>query len=703
MNRTKNQHLKPSVFFLTALLSLINFSCDHLKTPVSVLSKEDHSYTVLHIANDYGKPLVFNATEDRGAVGYELDGQLFWLKGQPKQSGSDSLQSWTWSQDGRTVTMQVEMKPKNLEFAFFLESGENPSSWHLNLTASENAYFCGVFERVADGHQNESWKEGITTGLNLRGERMDVKLKPTVSAYAPFFVSSENYAFFAHGSWPGVIDFCREKPDLVQIAFEGPRFSFSLMTDRNPAELVKRHALETGPSFVPPRWAFGPWRWRDEHFHNRSYFDGSPVHAPYNSDLVEDILMMQAYDIPCTAYWIDRPWGPGVDGFDDYLIDGKRLPAFEKMITWLNGKDIELMLWIGPFVMGEMGEQAKEQGYEMVSKVRNNLPQVLIDFSNPEACKWWGENGPAKLAKMGVKGFKLDRADGEKLCDSLHLITSSGKTYRENYNDYPRQYVKAAYDAVQPILKDDFVLFPRAQYTGSARYGAMWAGDTGNPAEGLRSALIGMQRCAVMGYPVWGSDTGGYPKRIDRETTIRWMGFSCFSPIMEVGPTNNRGFWGMDSEPVFDQELLASWRFYAKLRMSLIDYIHAAARTAAETGMPVARPLFLEYPDQPECRDAWNTYQLGDDLLVSVIWEKGKTQQDVWLPAGETWINLWDHQEYEGGRQISVEAALHQLPVFLRKGSTLQLPDFQTLYKESAERAAVRYKMAELEERERWN
>lgn len=703
MKRARNLHLKPSVFFLTALLLLINFSCDHLKTPVSVLSKEDHSYTVLQIANDYGKPLVFNAKEDRGAVGYELDGQLFWLKGQPKQSGSDSLQSWTWSQDGRTVTMQVEMKPKNLEFAFFLESDEKPSSWHLNLAASEDAYFCGVFERVADGHQNESWKEGITTGLNLRGERMDVKLKPTVSAYAPFFVSSENYAFFAQGSWPGVIDFCREKPNLVQIAFEGPRFSFSLMTDRNPAELVKRHALETGPSFVPPRWAFGPWRWRDEHFHNRSYFDGSPVHAPYNSDLVEDILMMQAYDIPCTAYWIDRPWGPGVDGFDDYLIDGKRLPAFEKMVTWLNGKDIELMLWIGPFVMGEMGGQAKELGYEMVSKVRNNLPQVLIDFSNPEACKWWGENGPARLAKMGVKGFKLDRADGEKLCDSLHLITSSGKTYRENYNDYPRQYVKAAYDAVQPILKDDFVLFPRAQYTGSAKYGAMWAGDTGNPAEGLRSALIGMQRCAVMGYPVWGSDTGGYPKRIDRETTIRWMGFSCFSPLMEVGPTNNRGFWGMDSEPVFDQELLAAWRFYAKLRMSLVDYIHMEAKTAAETGMPVVRPLFLEYPDQPECRDDWSTYKLGDDLLVSVIWEKGKTQQKVWLPAGETWVNLWDNREYEGGKQIGVDAALHQIPVFLKKGSTLQLPDFQTLYKESAERATVRYKMAELEERERWN
>jgi len=689
-----------TVAFLLAGLN----ACTTSKKTVTILNSGDNSFVALKIANPYGQDVIFQDTKDAGAIGYKLNGEIFWLKGQPEiTSDSDSSFIWRWDQEGKKVVMQVEMGLKEKEFAFFLESGEKPSSWYVNMAASADEYFTGIFERVVDGHQNESWKEGITTGLNLRGERMDVKLKPTVSAYAPFYISSENYAFFGHGTWPGVIDFCKENPNLVQIAFEGPQLSFTLMTDENPAELVKRHALETGPSFVPPRWAFGPWRWRDEHFNYKTYFDGSPVHAPYNSDLAEDILMMQAYDIPCTAYWIDRPWGPGVDGFDDYLTDEKRLPAFEKMIAWLNAKDIELMLWIGPFVMGEMAEVAKERHYELVSKVRNKLPQVLMDFTNPEACKWWGENGLAKLAKMGVKGFKLDRADGEKLCDSLHLITFAGTTYRENYNDYPRQYVKAAYDAVQPVLGNDFVLFPRAQYTGSAKYGAMWAGDTGNPAEGLRSAVIGMQRCAIMGYPVWGSDTGGYPKRIDRETTIRWMGFSCFSPIMEVGPTNNRGFWGMDGEPAFDHELLAAWRFYAKLRMSLIDYIHDAAKIAGQTGMPVARPLFLEYRDQPECRDDWSTYKLGDDLLVSVVWENGKTQQNVWLPAGEKWINLWDNQEYEGGQQIQVKAELHQIPVFLKKGSALKLPGFSTLYNESVERTRVRYKINELEEREEWN
>ncbi len=690
---------------MTVLLFFLVNACTTSHKTVTVLNSGADSFAALEIANSYGNPVLLSAGEESGAIGYELKGQAYWLKGIPEIATiSDSIFTYTWDNGGTPVVLTIEAGDKDKELTFKLESAEKrPSRWFLNIQATPDEYFTGVFERVTDGEQTESWKEGITTGLNLRGEKMDVKLKPTVSAYAPFYISSGNYGLFVHGTWPGVIDFCEENPSLVQISFEGPQLSFSLMTDNGPADLVKRHALETGPSYLPPKWTFGPWRWRDDHYNKKKYFDSTLVKTPYNSDIVEDVLMMQAYGIPCTAYWIDRPWGPGPRGFDDYKIDYDRLPDFEKMISWMGHKGINMMLWIGPFVMGEMADVAEERGYELVSKEWKNSRQVLMDFTNPEACKWWAENGPAKLAKMGVKGYKLDRADGEKLCDSLNLITSAGTTYRENYNDYPRQYVKATYDAVKPVLGDDFVLFPRAQYTGSSKYGAMWGGDTGNPAEGLRSALIGMQRCAVMGYPVWGSDTGGYPKNIQREVTMRWLGFSCFSPIMEVGPTNNCGFWGMDYDPSFDKELLACWRFYTNLRMSLMNYIYNCARDARDTGMPVARPLFLEYPDQPESWKDWTTYKLGDDLLVSVIWEKGKTTQNVYLPAGNAWIDLWNNKEYEGGKYIEVEAPLYQTPVFLKKGSTLKLPDLNQLYRESVEKTSVLYKMSDLQVKEDWN
>ena len=685
-------------------LLIIGFCSCKNHEGLTILNQGENSFASIQIHNPNGNNIIIAAEDTLGGIGFILNGKINWIKGEPAISNpSNNISSYTWQNANMSVILETEKKENDLDLKFRLADPElKPSAWLINTKVNPDEYFTGVFERVVDGTQYKSWEKGITEGLNLRGQKVDVKLKPTVSAYAPFYISSGNYSIFVHGTWPGVIDFCKEKKDLVQISFEGPEFSFSLMTDKGPAELIERHALETGPSFVPPKWAFGPWRWRDEHVNNKKYYDGSIVNAPYNSEIVEEILLMHAYDIPCTAYWIDRPWGPGVRGFDDYKIDYNRLPNFENMVKWLNSKKITTMLWIAPFVMGNMADVAEERGYDLKSHIWMDSRQVLMDFTNKEAVKWWGENGPGKLAKMGVKGFKLDRADGEKLLDSLQLNTSIGTSYRENYNDYPHQYVKATYDAIKPVLGNDFILFPRAQYTGSAKYGGLWAGDTGNPPEGLRSVIIAVQRCAVMGYPVWGSDCGGYAKDINREVTKRWLGFACFSPIMEVGPTNNTVFWDMNYEPSFDHELLAVWRFYTKLRMYLVDYIHHYAEVASQTGMPIVRPLFVEYPDQKESWKDWTTYKFGDDLLVSVIWQEGKKKQSVYLPGGQTWIDLWNNKEYIGGQYIEVDAQPYQTPVFLRKGSKLQLPDLNKLYEESVKITSTKFDMNKLESKENW-
>ncbi len=675
------------------------FACQ--KQSVEIFSSDLHTNVSFRISHPNNPEVRSTAGDHYGAFGLLSNHDTIWLKGQPTvllQSEDESL--YAWNTEVGQVQLRIYTTPEEVRFTFECSQNKLPiTAWLMNLDAGLDEYYTGIFERVVDGKQDRSWDEGITTGLNLRGEKVSVKLRPTVSAYAPFYISSHNYAFFAHGTWPGEIDFCQADTNRVQISFEGPKFDFSLMLDDSPLKLVQRHAMASGPAFVPPKWTFGPWRWRDVHNNNKVYYDGSQVQAPYNSEVVEEVLMMKAYDIPCTAYWIDRPWGPGERGFDDYDIDTDRLPQFEHMVQWLNAQNIELMMWIGPFVMGNMADVAEEKNYHLQSKTWMNSDQVLMDFTNEEACRWWGENGPGKLARMGVKGFKLDRADGEKLADSLSLFTAKGTTYRENFNDYPRQYVKATYNAVQPVLGDDFVLFPRAQYTGSAKYGAMWAGDTGNPSEGLRSAVIGMQRCAVMGYPVWGSDTGGYPKKMQRDVTMRWMGFSCFSPIMEVGPTNNLAFWGMNWEPSFDQESLAIWRFYSKLRMSLMDYVYNAAQLASESGTPIARPLFLDYPEQKESWKDWSTYMFGNDLLVSAVWEEQQFKHQMYLPAGETWVDLWTQKEFAGGSYVEVDAPLHKIPVFRKKESALQLPDLNALYEESLQLTAVKYSMGELQEK----
>jgi alpha-D-xyloside xylohydrolase len=688
------------------LLSLIYASGKSTEVQISTVG--DSEFPIIHIANPSGKDVnIQPISSTEGSIGFKKDGEVNWITGKSSLMVGEAGETFhLWKIDSLTlVKLQVDAKTDEIDFNFTLETKDQSvaKQWFININATQDEYFTGIFERVVDGHQNNSWTKGIQTALNLRGERVEMKLKPTVSAYAPFYLSSNNYGLFVKGTWPGIFDFCKEIENTVQVSFEGSALAFKIYIGSQPKEIVQKHALETGPSIIPPEWAFGPWRWRDEHFNNRKYYDSTEVKAPFNSALVEDILMMKAYDIPCTAYWIDRPWATGTRGFDDYEFDPARFPQREEMIKWLNEKDIKLMIWIAPFVMGNMADYAEESGYYLQSRGWRNARQVLMDFSNPEAVKWWGENGPGKLARMGIKGYKLDRADGEKLMDSDSLKTYNGTTYRENYNNYPHQYVKAAYDAVKVVLGDDFILFPRAQYTGSARYGGMWAGDTNGRPEGLRSAIIGMQRCAIMGYPVWGSDTGGYWGDFSHETCMHWLGFSCFSPLMEVGPTNNHGFWDNPDEPHYDAELLATWRLYAKIRMKLIPYLHSLAKEANSTGMPIARPLFLVYPDQKEAWINWQTYLLGPDILVSAIWQSGTEKHKLYLPAGEKWIDAWEKDRiYQGGQYIEVAAPKYKIPIFIRKGATIDLGNLNELYQKSLKIASQKPDLAELEKAEGW-
>ncbi|HYX08516.1 MAG TPA: TIM-barrel domain-containing protein [Bacteroidales bacterium] len=689
--------------FYFVLLSI--FSACNRPNEIAISLKDN--FPVLFLANEPSSPVIIEpVSKEKGSIGFSWADSIYWLRGLPDQSRDTSTIYYSWDTRAGKVILEADMQGIDVNFSLKLPDHDSllPMHWYLNFAATAGEYFTGAFERVVDGPQTLSWKPGQEKALNLRGQHVQVKLKPTVSAYAPFYLSSNNYGFYVKGTWPGQFDFCQADPAKVQVSFQGPALHFIVYRASSPAEIVKKHALETGPSFVPPKWAFGPWRWRDDHNNRKQYYDGTPVSSPYNSEVTEDILMMEAYGIPCSAYWIDRPWATGPFGFDDYEFDTVRLPHPRKMINWLNSKDIELMLWIAPFVMGDMANYAETHHYNLVSKAHGtNKKQVLMDFTNPEARKWWGENGVAKLAKMGVKGFKLDRADGEKLTDSLHLRTYAGTSYRENYNDYPRQYVAATYDAVQPILGDDFVLFPRAQYTGSARYGAMWAGDTDGGEYGLRSAIIGMQRCAVMGYPNWASDIGGYWGSFDREVAMRWLGAGCFFPIMEVGPTWNKAFWDSPDTPSYDTTLIATWRLYAVTRTKIKDYVHQLSTEASKTGMPVIRPLFLTYPEQREAWNNWQTYMLGPDILVSAVWKKGVTQHKLYLPAGETWINAWDTTSIiGGGKYVTVDAAMYQIPVFIRKGSGISLGDLNQLFDESFSIASDKPDMKALEKEENW-
>lgn len=592
--------------------------------------------------------------------------------------------------DGRMVAIRVTHQGKDFVVRMSAQPDADIMKWGFSIPANAEEYFTGLMERVVDGPQQASWAPGLHAAMDLRGHKVDMLVKPTTSVYAPYYLSSRGYACFVKGTWPGVFDFCAEDPARVQIQFEGPALEFKIYTDSHPARLVAAHALEAGPPVLPPKWTYLPFRWRDEHVHLRQYYDGTPVTGPFNSQVMEDVLMMEAFGIPCGVYWIDRPYGPGRLGYDDFEIDARRFPNFAQMVRWLNTRQMQMLLWIAPFYQGKMEAEALAKGYNLAGqpKLPNNYP--MVDFTNPAAKSYWQE-GIAKLLHLGVAAFKLDRGE-EDIPESGPYRTSDGRSIRENRNAYTPMYVQAAYEIAHKHRGSDFVLMPRGAYTGSSAYGVFWGGDIGGTQEGLRASIIAVQRASVMGYPNWGSDTCGYNQQLmEQEVCARWLAFSCFTPIMEVGPTRNLAFWNLPRTPSYDAQLIATWRLYARLHTRLADYSYRQAQEAQRSGMPIVRPLFLADPKAPAAWKDWQTYQYGPDLLVAPIWEKGVRSRDVYLPSGHQWQDAWRPGKiYAGGRTISVQSAMHQIPLFIRAGSGLKLGDLDAEYAESLKIAEQR-------------
>lgn len=604
--------------------------------------------------------------------------------------------------DGRTV--RVSVRPGGdgrSEITLSANPADGILKWGFSVDADSDEYFTGLMERTVDGSQTTSWQPGLKTALNLHGQKIELVVKPSTAVYAPFYLSSRGYGIFVRTDWPGAYDFCASDPHRVKIEFEGPALAFAVYTASSPAAIVRAHALEAGPPVLPPRWVYSPWRWRDEVTPRTSYYDGTKATGPFNTEFMEDVLMMRAYGIPCGVYLLDRPWGPGPLGYDDFAIDEKRLPNFTASVQWLEEQKIKTVLWLGVFLQGHMQEEGLAKRYTLAGQQRRpdgqNYP--MVDLSNPAAKAYW-QSGVEKLLRLGVAGFKLDRGE-QDLPESRELIRHDGKTMRENRNTYVASYAQAAAEVARKNREEDFVTIARGAYTGSATAAVFWGGDVAGTPEGLRASIIAVQRAAVMGYPNWGSDTGGYSRQtFDHDLWGRWLEFSCFTPIMEVGPTGNVGLWNLPRAPAYDAELIAIWRLYARLHERLAGYSHAQARVAAQTGMPIVRPIFLADPATPTAWNQWSTYEYGPDLVVAPIWQKGRREQEIYLPAGDRWRDVWhDGKVFDGGQVLKVDAALHQIPLFAREGSAVidLLGDLPKEWREAVEAAGRRPDLTALE------
>lgn len=176
---------------------------------------------------------------------------------------------------------------------------------------------------------------------------------------------------------------------------------------------------------------------------------------------------------------------------------------------------------------------------------------------------------------------------------------------------------------------------------------------------------------SLSGVAFWSHDIGGFMGETNPELYVRWAQWGLLSSHSRAHGTANREPWSQG------EQALTIFREFDELRYQLIPYLYSLAHEAHQTGLPLMRPMVLEFQDDPATHTINSQYLLGPSLLVAPVLEQGLTSRQTYLPRG-TWYNFWTDTAYEGGRWIHLPTqALEMMPLFVKAGTILPLGPIQ--------------------------
>jgi alpha-glucosidase len=508
----------------------------------------------------------------------------------------------------------------------------------------------------------------------------------------PFFMGvmgdGRSYGLLLDDTWRSWFDFGKAARDSLAFGADGGALDYYLMVGATPKDVVRDYAYLTGPSPLPPLWSLGYQQSR------YSYMSDAEVRS------VADRL--RADKIPADVIYLDIDYQ---DRDRPFTVNTKTFPDIAKLAADLRKEDIRLVTIIdlhiayapnqgyAPYDSGVAGDDfvKNPDGSTYVAPVWPG-PSVFPDFTRAETRAWWGGLYKDFVAD-GISGFWNDMNEPAIFetptktmpLDVVHRIDEPGFSKRnashaEIHNLYGMENTRATYEGLQQLAPDErpFVL-TRASYAGGQRYAATWTGDNTASWNHLRLSVPMLLNLGLSGFAYSGADVGGFEGSPNADLLTRWLEVAAFTPFYR-NHTNNGS---LHREPWVDgpaQEAIR--RHYIEERYRLLPYLYALADENARTGLPLMRPVFLEFPEVLNVKaDFGSEFLLGDHLLITPPpYGESLVPFDVTLPKAR-WYDYWTGLEVtaaapDGARGLGIVTiqeipALDALPVFVRGGTIL--------------------------------
>jgi alpha-glucosidase len=492
------------------------------------------------------------------------------------------------------------------------------------------------------------------------------------------------YGVFFDNTYRSSFDFGKESNDYYSFGSEGGALDYYFFAGPEPKTVLSEYTAMIGRTPLPPLWSLGYQQSR------YSYFPEIRVLNIANS--------LREKQIPADAIYLDIDYQ---DGNRPFTIDRQGFPTFEEMIKNLRTEGFHTILITDLHIKKEAGYAPYDSGMKSDVFIKNpdGTPyvgsvwpgdSVFPDFTLTRVRDWWG--GLYKqFVDMGAAGFWNDmnepavflRADKTMPLDTVHRL-DDGTTldHRAIHNVLGLENARATYDGLRKLQPDErpFVL-TRAGYPGSQRYAATWTGDNSSTWNHLKMSVPMLMSMGISGYPLVGDDIGGYAGSPPADLLTRWFEVGALNPIYRDHTAKGTA----DQEPwVGGPEHESIRKRYVELRYRLLPYIYTAVEEMSCTGLPLMRPIFLEYPQAADLYDENNDYLFGGDLLVSPVLTEMVDQHEVHLPPGD-WYDYWNGTKHASAEKIKSHLELDQMPLYVRAGAiipeqplvqnTIQIPD----------------------------
>ncbi|MFC6645264.1 TIM-barrel domain-containing protein [Granulicella cerasi] len=498
-------------------------------------------------------------------------------------------------------------------------------------------------------------------------------------------------------------DFGRERNDrYVFSAPKGP-LDYYVMYGPEPKQVVEDYAWLTGPTPLPPLWSLG--------FQQSRY-------SYYPQSMVEDVAAHLRRDkIPTDVLWLDidfqyknRPFTVDTTQFPDMkgLLTGLEKNGFKTiLITDLHIAHVTDGSY-APYTTGHAADAfVKEKGAEYVGPVWPG-PAVFPDFTQAASRKWWGTNFKEFLDD-GAAGFWNDmnepavfRYPSKTMPDDVeHRIggneaqgfSTRTAMHPEIHNVYGMENSRATMEGLltlRPNLRT-FVM-TRASYAGGQRYAVTWTGDNSSTWNHLRETTPQLLNLGLSGFAMSGADVGGFAGSPSADLLTKWLMVAAFQPIDRDHSAKGTNL----HEPWVDgPEHEAIRKRYIEERYKLMPYLYTTAEEMSRTGLPITRPLFLEFPhattdNHPLDNDGPGEFMFGPKVLVAFSPSPEEVAPYVvHLPSG-LWYDYWtgksidrrgpmgaaDHEIRDAKSElppILAQPKLDELPVYVKGGSIVPM------------------------------